>query len=134
ETYRTVARSYPEAYRIQASPVRLDGEEMGVIVTGIEWSRVNQPLETLRLTLFVAVAITAAVLALGAYLVARRALHPVAAITATARRITRGDLHERIATVSTRDELGELTNTLNSMISLLAASVDRQRRFTADPS
>jgi signal transduction histidine kinase len=134
DLYRTVELSDHEDYRILASPVRHNGDETGVVVTGIEWSRVNQPLETLRLTLFIAVAITAAVLACGAYLVARRALHPVAAIAATARRITRGDLHERIEAVQTHDELGELTNTLNSMIGRLAETVDRERRFTADAS
>jgi two-component system OmpR family sensor kinase len=132
--YRTVELSDHEDYRILASPVRREGNLAGVLVTGIEWSRVNQPLETLRITLSIAVAITAAVLACGAYLVARRALQPVAAIAATARRITQGDLHQRIASMSSRDELGELTHTLNSMIGRLAETVDRDRRFTADAS
>jgi two-component system OmpR family sensor kinase len=134
DIYGTVELGDDEAYRILASPVRRGGAPAGVLVTGIEWSRVDQPLETLRLILFVAVALTAGALACGAYLVARRALHPVAAIAATARRITRGDLHQRIASTSSRDELGELTNTLNSMIARLAETVDRERRFTADAS
>ena len=71
--YRTVELSDHEDYRILASPVRRAGDLAGVLVTGIEWSRVNQPLETLRITLSIAVAITAAILACGAYLVARRA-------------------------------------------------------------
>lgn len=134
DVYRTVELNDHEDYRILASPVRRDDVVTGVLVTGIEWSRVNQPLETLRLILLIAVTISAAALAFGAYLVARRALHPVAMITAIARRITQGDLHQRIEATSSRDEVGELTNTLNSMIGRLAETVDRERRFTADVS
>lgn len=132
DVYRTIELSENEAYRVLASPVRRAGTITGVVVTGIEWSRVNQPLETLRLILLIAIALTALALAGGAYFVARRALYPVALITATARRITNGDLHQRIASTSIRDELGELTSTLNSMIARLAETVDRERRFTAD--
>ena len=134
DVYRTVVLSDNEEYRIVASPVRHAGRVTGVLVTGIEWSRVNQPLEVLRLILLIAVGLTAAALAGGAYVIARRALQPVAAIAATARRITRGDLQQRIAATSSRDELGELTSTLNSMIGRLAETVERERRFTADAS
>src|SRR3954451_17386463 len=87
DVYRTVVLGDNEAYRIVASPVRHDGRVTGALVTGIEWSRVNQSLETLRLILLIAVGLTAAALAGGAYLIARRALRPVAEIVATAHRI-----------------------------------------------
>jgi signal transduction histidine kinase len=132
DVYRTIELSENEAYRVLASPVRQAGTITGILVTGIEWSRVNQPLETLRLILVIAIALTALALAGGAYFVARRALYPVALITAAARRITSSDLHQRIASTSIHDELGELTSTLNSMIARLADTVDRERRFTAD--
>ena len=132
DVYRTIELSENEAYRVLASPVRQTGTITGILVTGIEWSRVNQPLETLRWILLIAIALTALALAGGAYFVARRALYPVALITATARRITSGDLHQRIASTPIHDEVGELTSTLNSMIARLADTVDRERRFTAD--
>ena len=132
DVYRTVELSDQEDYRIVASPVHRGGVVTGVLVSGIEWSRVNQPLQTLRLILLVAVGLTAAALAGGAYAVARRALYPVATITATARRITQGDLHQRIAAPPSHDELGELTSTLNAMLARLAETMDRERRFTAD--
>ena len=134
DLYRTVVLGDNEEYRIVASPVRHDGRVTGALVTGIEWSRVNQPLETLRLILLIAVGLSAGALAGGAYLIARRALRPVAEIVATAHRIAQGDLQQRIAATSARDELGELTATLNSMIARLAETVERERRFTADAS
>lgn len=134
DIFRTVALSDNEEYRIIAEPIRHDGRIVAVLVTGIEWSRVDQPLQTLRLILAVAVPIAAAALAGGAYLIARNALRPVAHIVATAQRITQGDLHQRIAVSPARDEIGELATTLNSMIARLAETVERERRFTADAS
>jgi signal transduction histidine kinase len=77
---------------------------------------------------------TAAALGLGSYLIARRALYPVAAMTATAREITHGDLRRRIEGARSQDELGHLASTLNAMIGRLNETVDRERRFTADAS
>lgn len=134
DVYRTVELGDHEAYRIVAAPIQHDGHLLGVLVSGIEWSRVDTPLQTLRLILIIAVSVTGAMLAGGAYLIARHALHPVARIVTTARRITQGDLQQRIPASPTRDEIGELTTTLNSMIARLAETVERERRFTADAS
>lgn len=134
DVYRTVELGDHEAYRIVAAPIQRDGRLVGVLVTGIEWSRVDDPLQTLRLILIIAVSVTGAILAGGAYLIARHALQPVAHIVTTARRITRGDLQQRIPASPTHDEIGELTATLNSMIARLAETVERERRFTADAS
>lgn len=131
---RTVALSDNEDYRVIAEPIQRNGEVVAVLVTGIEWSRVDQPLQTLRIILTIAVPIAAAALAGGAYRIARNALQPVAHIVATARRITTGDLHQRIPGSPARDEIGELVSTLNSMLARLAETVERERRFTADAS
>jgi signal transduction histidine kinase len=134
EVFRTVELDDHEDYRIVATPIERDGDVVGVLVTGIEWSRVDEPLQTLRIILIVAVSLTGAALAGGAYLIARHALQPVAQIVMIARRITRGDLLQRIAASPARDEIGELTSTLNAMIARLAETVERERRFTADAS
>ena len=123
-----------EDFRMVASPVRSNGTLVGVLVTGIERSQVNEPLSVLRIILAVAVPATSVVLALGSFWIARSALKPVARITATARQISRGDLRRRIERMDTKDEVGELASTLNDMIARLAETVDRERRFTADAS
>jgi two-component system OmpR family sensor kinase len=134
ELYRTIDLANDEDYRVVASPISTGRVVSGVLITGLERSRVNKPLALLRFILLVATPLTAAVLALGGYWIARRALRPVAAMTATAERITHGDLHQRIAGSSTNDELGDLAATLNSMLARLSETVDRERRFTADAS
>jgi signal transduction histidine kinase len=63
-----------------------------------------------------------------------RALQPLTEISATAGRIARGDLSQRIPPAETDDELGELAGVLNETFDRLEANFARQARFTADAS
>ncbi|MGW6504149.1 sensor histidine kinase [Nonomuraea angiospora] len=72
-------------------------------------------------------------LALGWY-VAGRFLHPLRAITATARVISAGDLHRRLDLGEPMDELTELGHTLDDLFARLQASFDAQRHFVANAS
>lgn len=65
---------------------------------------------------------------------AGRFLRPVHRITATARRLSLSNLHERIGLTGPRDELTELASTFDSMLDRLEQSVDSQRRFIANAS
>jgi signal transduction histidine kinase len=82
--------------------------------------------------------VSAAAIALG-WLVAGRMLQPLHRITDTARRIAdapaadRG-LHERIAMDGPRDEIKELADTFDLMLTRLDHSFDGQRRFIASAS
>lgn len=79
----------------------------------------------------VAAVITASVF--GA-LLARKALKPVAEITAQSRKITAENLNERLAVRVRQDEIGRLASTINEMIERLEGSFNRIRQFTADAS
>jgi signal transduction histidine kinase len=73
------------------------------------------------------------------WLIAERALRPVHAITATARRVAAGTgadrgLHERIALAGPRDEIKDLADTFDDMLERLDRSFDGQRRFVANAS
>ncbi|WP_431904546.1 sensor histidine kinase [Nonomuraea sp. bgisy101] len=72
-------------------------------------------------------------LALGWY-VAGRFLHPLRAITATARVISAGNLHRRLDLGEAADELTELGHTLDDLFARLQASFDAQRHFVANAS
>jgi signal transduction histidine kinase len=67
------------------------------------------------------------------HLIAKKALSPVAAMTATARQITSsGDLKGRIPDKDIADELGNLTKVLNSMLDKLQNVFDSQQQFFSD--
>jgi heavy metal sensor kinase len=70
----------------------------------------------------------------GGYLLARKSLAPVAAMSEQARAISAVSLGERIAVRDSRDELGQLATTLNGLLQRLEESFESQRRFMADAS
>ena len=64
----------------------------------------------------------------------RRALAPVASITDDARAITESNLSARLAVPQSRDELQQLSETLNQMLERIEQSFMRTKQFTADAS
>lgn len=88
-----------------------------------------------RLALWLAAA-GSAVLVLGlagGWWVASRAIRPIEDISATALKISAGDLSQRIA-ADTDSELGRLAAVLNSTFARLEAAFAHQSRFTSDAS
>jgi heavy metal sensor kinase len=64
----------------------------------------------------------------------RRALRPIARITEDARAITEQNLSARLAVADSRDELQQLSETLNAMLGRIEESFSRIKQFTADAS
>ncbi len=80
-------------------------------------------------------AIAAAVLVLGlgiGWWITSRALRPIAHISSTARRITRGAWGDRIPVSGEKSELDRLSSVLNETFAQLEDSLLSQTRFTAD--
>jgi len=72
-------------------------------------------------------------IALG-WLVAGRVLRPLRAMTATTRQISERNLHERLALSGPRDELKDLADTIDGLLTRLEAHVAEQQRFVANAS
>ena len=68
------------------------------------------------------------------WVVAGRVLRPVRTITESARTISAGNLHERLALNGPNDEFKRLGDTLDELLARLEASFDAQRRFVANAS
>jgi signal transduction histidine kinase len=68
------------------------------------------------------------------WIVAGRALRPVHAITAAARRASEENLGERISLAGPHDELKDLADTFDAMLGRLDAAFASQRRFVANAS
>jgi signal transduction histidine kinase len=68
------------------------------------------------------------------WLMAGRVLRPLRTITATARRVSARNLHQRIAMTGPDDELKELGDTFDQLLGRLEASFRAQRQFVANAS
>ncbi|HEX7937549.1 MAG TPA: ATP-binding protein, partial [Gemmatimonadaceae bacterium] len=71
---------------------------------------------------------------LGGYLLARKSLSPVAAMTARAQQISASTLHDRLPVLNTGDELGHLASVFNELLARLDDAFEQQRQFIADAS
>jgi heavy metal sensor kinase len=91
-------------------------------------------LETARDAALLALPVALLIAVLSGYLLARRALGPVAAMTAEARRIGARNVHERLSVQDPDDELGQLALAFNEVLVRIDAALEQQRRFTADAS
>ncbi|HMJ36279.1 MAG TPA: ATP-binding protein [Baekduia sp.] len=68
------------------------------------------------------------------WLMAGRALRPLRTMTASARRISHHNLHERLAMEGPRDEMKDLGDTIDELLGRLEEAFASQRRFVANAS
>ena len=122
-----------EPYRVYAvSFVTSAGRR--VIVLGTKTEPADESLERLLRLLGVSLPLALILAAGGGWLLARRALRPVARITAEASAIGIAQIDERVEVPATTDELSELALTLNRMLDRLQSGIEDKRRFIADAS
>ncbi|HEY1319840.1 MAG TPA: HAMP domain-containing sensor histidine kinase [Streptosporangiaceae bacterium] len=68
------------------------------------------------------------------WLMAGRVLRPLRSMTATAQRISQHNLHERLALTGPDDEIKDLADTIDGLLTRLQTAFDAQRRFVANVS
>jgi signal transduction histidine kinase len=85
-------------------------------------------------TSWLALAVTTVASAFFGWIAAGRVLRPLRTITTTARTISAGNLHERLALAGPNDEFKQLGDTLDDLLGRLEASFEAQRRFVANAS
>ncbi|MEM7735054.1 MAG: ATP-binding protein [Deinococcota bacterium] len=104
----------------------------GVVILGFPIAR--DILSQLRDNLVRTVLVSFLGFGLLVWLASKQMLLPLKRMTQAASRVSSADLSQRVPVARTRDELRELSETLNHMLGRLQESFDTQRRFTADAS
>ena len=94
----------------------------------------NDAVGTLLTQWIVAFAVLTAIVGLLAWWVTGRVLNRVHAMTAQARHISTANLHERIAVHGPADELRELSDTFNDLLTRMDDAFSAQARFIANAS
>jgi signal transduction histidine kinase len=120
--------------RLYAVPVVTGGRRLGAVVVGISVA----PYEETKRTALVGSIVLAGLLLLTVAVAARwlltAALRPVARMTAEAAAWSERDLDRRFDLGEPHDELTSLAATLDELLDRLAASLRRERRFSAELS
>lgn len=91
-------------------------------------------LSNIRLIFITGIPLALIFSAFGGYYLARKSLEPVRQMGEKASRITSQNLNERLSTGQNRDELENLAEIFNQMLTRLETSFEQQRRFMADAS
>lgn len=96
------------------------------------------PMQELRATIWIGLAaaapIAAAIVFLGGFLLGKFAVRPIADLARAAERINVQQLHERLPTPSSKDEIYRLSLVLNDAFDRLKHSYEAAARFSADAS
>lgn len=102
--------------------------------SGVPIDQVLRTLSMFRRYLLMLAPVLLLAAAGGGYLLSRKALSPVDALTRTARTISGSNLGDRLETLHTGDELQRLSDTLNEMLARIETAFLRITQFTADAS
>jgi heavy metal sensor kinase len=105
---------------------------VGALQFGLDRDDVDEPLAQLLAVFALVSPLLLLAAASGGYLLAGRALAPVAAITDLAARVGAQDLSARLQLDLPDDELGRLAKTFDAMLARIEDAFERQRHFTAD--
>jgi heavy metal sensor kinase len=131
--FRTVAGYGEDGARQVRVPLETGAGQYTIFVTEPLHELVEQLEATRRIFYF---GLTAALLAagIGGFLLARKSLAPVVAMSDRAERISAHNLHERLPVRNPADELGHLASVFNELLSRLDRSFEGMRAFMADAS
>jgi len=111
-----------------------DGTKEYVVILAQPLILLNQQLRNVFAILILSILTALCLAAISGYLLARRSLAPVVALSKQAEQISARNLDLRLETPHPDDELGLLANVLNGLLSRLDESFQIMRRFIADAS
>ncbi|MGO2139876.1 MAG: sensor histidine kinase [Leucobacter sp.] len=131
----SVAPTYPygdDSAGLAASPENLN--ELSLALPALEIRDVTDVFQTLLWSSIIALVVIVALGAVAAWGLAGRVLSPLHDINAAARAATPGQLDRRVALRGPRDELTDLSDTLDGMLERLERAFRAQQLFAANAS
>lgn len=107
---------------------------VGYIIIAMSLEDASLVLRNLRYTLLFAFPLVLGILFLVARFIVGRSIKPVKNIIETSNKITEDNLNTRIDLPSNKDELYELSNTINNLLNRIENAISREKQFTSDAS
>ncbi|MEW5950643.1 MAG: heavy metal sensor histidine kinase [Elusimicrobiota bacterium] len=121
-------------YRSYSTPVQKEGKTAYIIQVFRPLDQNQFAMKTLLKNIFIFIPVTAFLTAILGMTIAGLALKPVHDIIKTTKQINAESLHLRIVPPKSKDEIRELADLFNEMISRLEESFISQKRFIQDAS
>lgn len=110
------------------------GEIVGYLVVGVSTKHNQLALDYLKTTLLIIFPISVLLTFLLARFIAAKSIKPVFNVIHTAQSITENNLSERIQLPKNKDELFQLSATINSLLDRLEFQIIKAKQFSADAS
>jgi signal transduction histidine kinase len=117
-----------------AREVDAPGGHYYTVVAAAPVDEIQRSVNAVRGALWVALPALVALVALAAWWLVGRALHPVEAIRAQVDEISGTTIHRRVPEPASQDEIGRLARTMNAMLGRLETASTRQHQFVSDAS
>jgi two-component system OmpR family sensor kinase len=118
--------------RFWAVPIRVAGSFQGAVLLASPMDTIQQSLASLLWTLLAVFLVLTPPAVFGGYMLARRALQPIARMSTQMRRISSANLQQRVEDPRTGDELQELAYTFNGLLDRLGQAFERERQLLGD--
>jgi heavy metal sensor kinase len=134
-TFETWERDGKAPFRQLSVPVIVGGAFTGTLVqVGAPLDATWATLSQIRSVFYLAFPAILVVSMFAGYIMARRSLAPVDGMRRAADQLSATDLSHRLEVPDVRDELHDLAETFNRMLTRLEDAFERQRRFNSDVS
>ena len=121
-------------YLALASPIVEGGKVQGVVIAAGSLSRLQSETGQVALLAAAEAAVALVVALLSAYLILRRVLRTVGALTQTAVEASSGDLTRRVGYRGADDEVGRMAAAFDELLGRISATVAAQRALLSDVS
>lgn len=115
-------------------PIEDKGELKGFIVAAMSLEASQMVLYNLRNILLIVYLLLLASLYFISKFIAGRSIIPVKNVIQTTNRITRNSLNERVELPQNKDEMFDLTSSINDLLNRIENALERERQFTSDAS
>ncbi|MBT33217.1 MAG: two-component sensor histidine kinase [Thalassobius sp.] len=115
-------------------PIQFNGELKGYILVAISREASEIVVNRLKNVLLISFPIILIGLYFIFQFVADRNIEPVKKITETAKQITQNNLNKKVALPTNKDELYDLSLSINNLLDRLQSAFARERQFTSDAS
>ena len=114
--------------------IKFKDKTVGYIIIAMPLEDANLVLRNLLYTLLIAFPLVLGILFLVARFIVGRSIKPVKTIIETSNIITKDNLKTRISLPENKDELYELSDTINKLLNRIENAIEREKQFTSDAS